>query len=125
MKRTPDLSDRLKRLPGELLLALVNASALLVIIACILVIVMLNRVDHVGGRIAETVTEATLAKLEITPATLKERLKSVDARLEALLDRLEVADIREDKAIATQIAELNGNLKRLNSSAAIIGFCRS
>lgn len=82
---------------------------------------MLNRVDHVGGRIAETVTEATLAKLEIAPATLKERLKSVDARLEALLDRLEVADIREDKAIATQIAELNGNLKSLNSSAAIIG----
>ncbi|MEL7524993.1 MAG: hypothetical protein AAFN16_04430, partial [Pseudomonadota bacterium] len=91
MTSAPTIATRLKRLPGQLLLALVNASALLVIVACVLVIVVLNRVDQAGARIAGTVTEAALAKLDMTPAALKERLQSVDGTVAALVDQLETA----------------------------------
>ena len=54
----PGLGRRLVRLPGQLLLALVNATALLVIAACVLSLLVLNRVDTAGERIAGNVTES-------------------------------------------------------------------
>ena len=121
MTSAPTLSARLKRLPGQLLLALVNATALLVIVACVLVIVVLNRVDQASERIAGTVTEAALAKLEMTPATLKERLLSVDGRVAALVTRLETAGARDDRALTLQVAELHRNLNELKVAAERLG----
>ncbi|WP_434053410.1 MAG: hypothetical protein RDA78_00435 [Roseibium sp.] len=121
MTTAPTLSTRLKRLPGQLLLACVNATALLVIVACVLVIVVLNRVDQASERIAGTVTEAALAKLEMTPAALKEQLQSVDGRVAALVDQLETAGARDDRALTLQVAELNRTLRDLKAAAANLG----
>lgn len=121
MTSAPTLSTRLKRLPGQLLLAVINATALLVIVACVLVIVVLNRVDQASERIAGTVTEAALSKLEMTPAALKERLQSVDGRVAALVDRLETAGARDDRALTVQVAELNRTLSGLKAAADKLG----
>lgn len=121
MTSAPTIATRLKRLPRQLLLALVNATALLVIVACVLVIVVLNRVDQAGARIAGTVTEAALAKLDMTPAALKERLQSVDGTVAALVDQLETAGARDDRALTLQVAELNRTLTDLKAAAQNLG----
>jgi len=121
MTSAPTFATRLKRLPGQLLVALVNATALLVIVACVLVIIVLNRVDRAGERIAGTVTEAALSKLEMTPAALKERLQSVDGRVAALVDQLETAGARDDRALTLQVAELNRTLTDLKAAAQNLG----
>ena len=58
----PGFSARLRRLPGQLVLALINATAILVIAAAILALVAISRIDHLAGRVAETMTDAVLAK---------------------------------------------------------------
>ncbi|MEM8702525.1 MAG: hypothetical protein AAGF82_11920 [Pseudomonadota bacterium] len=121
MTSAPTFATRLKRLPGQLLLALVNAAALLVIVACVLVIVVLNRVDQASERIAGTVTEAALSKLEMTPAALKERLQSVDGSVASLVDQLETAGARDDRALTLQVAELNRTLTDLKVAAQSLG----
>lgn len=121
MTAAPTLSSRLKRLPGQLLLALVNATALLVIVACVLVIVVLNRIDQAGERIAGTVTEAALSKLDMTPAALKERLQSVDGSVAALVEQLQTAGARDDRALTVQVSELNRTLKDLTAVAEKLG----
>ena len=40
------ISARLWRLPGQLLLALINATAILVIVAAIVALVAIARIDH-------------------------------------------------------------------------------
>ena len=55
------LSTRLKRLPGDLALALVNATALLILLTAG---VGLWFVDRVQGAVADTAAEATRAVLE-------------------------------------------------------------
>src|SRR4051812_11083701 len=49
-------SARLRRLPGQLLLALVNATVILVIVATILVLVAVNRINHFAENIVSTMT---------------------------------------------------------------------
>ena len=45
------ISARLWRLPGQLLLALINATAILVIVAAILALVAIARVEHFAANI--------------------------------------------------------------------------
>ena len=53
----PGISARLWRLPGQLLLALINGTAILVIVASILSLVALVRMEH----FAETIVATTRA----------------------------------------------------------------
>ena len=113
----PGLGARLLRLPGQLLLALVNATALLVIIACVLVILVLNKVDMAGERMAGTVTEAALARLDVTPAQFKARLEALDGRLTRLSDQLNNPDLSDHWEVSQQLKELNGNLAQIRQAA--------
>ena len=58
----PGISARLWRLPGQLLLALINDTAILVIAASILAIVALVRIEHFAETIVATTTHAVLSK---------------------------------------------------------------
>lgn len=113
----PGLGARLVRLPGQLLLALVNATALLVIVACVLVIVVLNRVDAAGERIAGTVTDAALARLEVSPAEFKTRLETLDNRIAGLSEQLKNPDLSDHWEVSQQLKDLNGNLAQIRLAA--------
>lgn len=117
----PGLGSRLLRLPGQLLLALVNATALLVIAACVLSLVVLDRVEAAGDRIAGTVTDAALARLDVTPVEFKTRLETLDGRIEALSAQLADPDLQDHWEIARQLKELNGNLAQIRAAAAGLG----
>ena len=56
-----EISARLRRLPVDFLLALINATAILVIIAAILALVVMVRIDNLAGRVVTTMTEAVLS----------------------------------------------------------------
>lgn len=114
----PGLGGRLLRLPGQLLLALVNATALLVIAACVLALIVLGRVETAGDRIAGTVTDAALARLDVSPAEFRTRLEALDGRLESLSAQLADPDLQDHWEVARQLKELNENLAAIKVAAA-------
>ncbi|AMN54892.1 hypothetical protein ACP90_23655 [Labrenzia sp. CP4] len=113
----PGLGRRLVRLPGQLLLALVNATALLVIAACVLSLLVLNRVDTAGERIAGNVTEAALARLQVSPGEFKARIEALDGKITTLAAQLSDPDLRDHWEVAQQLKELNRNLADIRLAA--------
>ena len=59
------ISARLWRLPKQLLLALVNATAMLVIVAAILTLVAIARINRFTETVVATMTEAVLSKVDL------------------------------------------------------------
>ncbi|GAB2185783.1 hypothetical protein [Roseibium sp. LAB1] len=114
----PGLGRRLVRLPGQLLLALVNATALLVIAACVLALVVLNRVDSAGERIAGNVTEAALARLQVSPGEFKSRIEALDGKISALRTQLSDPELKDHWEVAQQLKDLNRNLADIKLAAA-------
>ena len=57
------ISPRLRRLPVELLRSLINATAILVIVAAILVLLAMVRIDSFAGSVVTTMTEVVLSKI--------------------------------------------------------------
>lgn len=111
------LWSRLIRLPGNLLLALINATALLIIVACVLALLVMNKVEETGTRVAGAVTGATLARLQVTPAEFKDNLESLDTRLSEISERLKNRGEESDAALRRQLSELNANLVGLRQAA--------
>jgi hypothetical protein len=56
---------RLWRLPSHLLLALINATAILVNVAAILALITIARINHIPGHLVATMTEAVLSKVNL------------------------------------------------------------
>ncbi|MTI07609.1 hypothetical protein E1180_19085 [Roseibium denhamense] len=96
---------------------MINATALLIIAACVLVLLVLHRVDEAGTRVAGAVTGATLARLQVTPAEFKENLEGLDDRLKEISDRLQSANLQADPALLRQLTQLNTNLEGLRQAA--------
>jgi hypothetical protein len=58
-----ELRARLRRLPGQLLLALINGTALLVIVAAIIALVAISKVTNLANDVASTMTDAVLSRI--------------------------------------------------------------
>ena len=78
------ISARLWRLPRQLLLALINATAILVIAAAILVLVVMARIDHFAGRVVGTMSEAVLAKVDLPPKEVLANLRNLTEEMRTL-----------------------------------------
>ncbi|WP_208977792.1 hypothetical protein [Labrenzia sp. 011] len=115
------MKHRLIRLPVQLLVALINAMAVLLIVACVLVIVVLNRVDTASERITAEVTGAALARLQITPAAFKSRLDSLEGQIATLSAQLADPDLGNRGDLTRQLVELNGNLSGIRQAAKGLG----
>lgn len=111
------LWGRLVRLPGQLLLALINATALLVIAASVLALLVLHQVDEAGARVAGAVTGATLARLQVTPAEFKENLETLDERIKDISERLQNPELKAEPDLVRQLTGLNANLVGLREAA--------
>jgi hypothetical protein len=57
-----ELRARLWRLPRQLLLALINGTAILVIVAAIVALVALSKVTHLANDVASAMTDAVLSR---------------------------------------------------------------
>jgi hypothetical protein len=120
-----ELSKRLRRLPGQLLLALVNATAVLVIGAAVLALVAMMRIEHFAGNVAATMTEAVLSKVELPQRNVLANLQTLTTEVRAL--RSALADLRagENAPLAAEVARLREVLANLNTSLERLRHARS
>lgn len=110
------LFNRVSALPGQFVVALINATAILVIVACVLVLLTLNRVDAVAGNLAGTVTDAALAQLDMTPQGLRDRLEKIEQRAEDISKELQDPSLSNSADLRSELAELNASLGQISSA---------
>ena len=120
-----EIFARLRRLPWQLLLALVNATAILVIVAAVLALVALARIDHFVGNLAETTTEGVLSKVDLPPKEALADLRSLAAEVRALRKTLLEAKAEENALLQSEIARLRGALTALSTSVERLGNAQS
>src|SRR5215212_3092015 len=121
----PRFSARLRRLPGQLVLALINATAILVIAAAILALVAMARIDHLAGRVAATMTDAVLSKAGGLPKDALAELPRLRAELQRFGDALRERKLGENAAVQAEAAQLREALAALRTSIDRLVSARS
>ena len=119
------IASRLWRLPGQLLLALINATAILVIVAAILALVAIARVDHFAENVVATMTEAVLSKVDLPAKEVLANLRKLTAEVRALRDAVGGFKTAENPARQIEIAQLKEKLTVLNISVERLRSTRS
>jgi hypothetical protein len=109
-----EISVRLRRLPVDFLLALINATAILVIVAAILALVAIVRIDNFAGRVVTTMTEAVLAKIDLPSKDVLANLRNLTEEVRTLGNTLREIKVGENPAVQFEIARLKEALTALN-----------
>jgi hypothetical protein len=110
-----ELSARMRKVPGQLLLALVNGTAVLVIAAAILAIIASSKVTHVAQNVASTMTDAVLSRVDENPRQLVQNIQRVSDDVHTLTVALTKAKSEGVAGLGPEVAHLN---ERLGSLAA-------
>jgi predicted PurR-regulated permease PerM len=105
--QTSDVYTRLRKLPRQLLLALINGTAILVIVAAVLALIATSRVTHLAQAVASTMTDAVLSRVGGNPRQLVQSIQSVSDDVHTLT--LALAEAKGDAA-----AKLGPEVERLN-----------
>jgi hypothetical protein len=119
------ISARLWRLPGQLLLILINATAILVIVAAILALVAIARINHFAGNVAATMTEAVLSKVDLPSKDVLANLRNLTTEARTLGNTLREIKTSENPALRIEMAQLKEALTALNVSVDRLGSARS
>jgi flagellar motility protein MotE (MotC chaperone) len=108
-----------------LLLALINATAILVIAAAILALVAVARINHFAENVVATMTEAVLAKVDLPPKDVLANLTNLTAEVRALRKAVGEFRIGEDQALQSEIAKLKEKLAALDNGVERLRGARS
>jgi hypothetical protein len=119
------ISARLWRLPGQLLLALINATAILVIVAAIVALVAIAHINHFAENIVATMTEAVLAKVDLPQKDVLANIRNLTAEVRTLGNTLREIKTGEHPALQPELAQLKEALTVLNVSVDRLGSARS
>jgi len=103
---------RLRKLPVDFLLALINTTAILVIVAAILTLVTLVRIDSFAGRMTETV----LSKIDLPSKSVLANLRNLTEEVRTLGNTLREIKVGENPTIQPELARLREVLTALNVS---------
>src|ERR1700747_1536962 len=115
------ISARLWRLPAQLLLALINATAILVIVAAIVALVAIAHINHFAGNVVATMTEAALSKVDLPPKETLANLRNLTAEVRTLGNTLREIKGEERPALQQEMAQLKEALTALNVSVDRLG----
>jgi hypothetical protein len=116
---------RLRRLPGQLLLALVNATAILVIVAAIVALVAIARINRFAENVVATMTEAVLSKVDLPQKDVLANIRNLTAEVSTLGNTLREIREGEHPALQPELAQLKNALTVLNVSLDRLGSARS
>jgi hypothetical protein len=105
-----ELSARMRKVPGQLLLALVNGTAVLVIAAAILAIIASSKVTHVAQNVASTMTDAVLSRVDENPRQLVQNIQRVSDDVHTLTVALTKAKSEGVAGLGPEVAHLNERL---------------
>ena len=119
------ISERLWRLPGQLLLALINATAMLVIVAAIVALVAIARINHFAENVVATMTEAVLSKVDLPSKDVLANLRNLTAEVRTLGNTLREIKAGDHPALQPEMAQLKEALTVLNASVDRLGSARS
>jgi hypothetical protein len=119
------LSTRLRRLPGQLLLALINGTAILVIIAAILAVVASSKIMHLANNIALTMTDAVLSRVNVEPQQVLTNLQSVATDVHTLVAALEHEKADGGARLDPEIVRLSDRLSLLETDIKLLRDARS
>ena len=111
-----EISARLRRLPVDFLLALINATAILVIVAAILALIVMVRIDNFAGRVVTTMTEAVLSKIDLPSKNVLANLRNLTEEVRTLGNTLRDIKVGENPVVQIEIARLKEALTALNAS---------
>ena len=109
------LKARLQRLPGQVLLALVNGTAILVIAASILALVAAARITHLAHDVAETMTDAVLSTVDLSPRQFQATVQTVSADIRDLTETLQETRAEAAASLDPALARLNAKLAAIES----------
>ena len=119
------ISARLLRLPGQLLLALINATAILVIVAAIVALVAIARINHLAENVAATMTEAVLSKVDLPQKDVLANIRNLTTEVRTLGNTLREIKAGEHPVLQSELAQLKEALTVLNVSVDRLGSARS
>ena len=119
------ISARLWRLTAQLLLALINATAILVIVAAIVALVVIARINHFAENVVATMTEAALSKVDLPPKDVLANLRNLTAEVRTLGNTLREIKAGEQPALQHEMAQLKEALTVLNVSVDRLESTRS
>src|SRR5580700_2694671 len=119
------ISARLWRLPGQLLLALINATAILVIVAAIFALVAIARINRFAENVVATMTEAVLSKVDLPQKDVLANIRNLTAEVRTLGSTLRGIKAGEHPALQPELAQLKEALTVLNVSVDRLGSARS
>jgi len=123
--QTDGLSFRLRKLPGQLLLALVNGTAILVIAAALLALVATARVTHLAENVAATMTDAVLSRADVQPRRLLAKIQRVSADVHEVRRALTQKNANGLASLEPAIALLNERLEGLETGLAQLRNART
>ena len=118
-------SARLWRLPGQLLLVLINTTSILVIVAAILTLVAIARVNHFAKNVAATMTEAVLSKVDLPSKDVLANLRNLIAEVRTLGNSLREIKTGENPSLQFEMVQLKEALTVLSVSVDRLGSARS
>jgi len=119
------ISARLWRLPGQLLLALINATAILVIVAAIVALVAIARINGFAENVVATMTEAVLSTVDLPAKDVLANLRNLTAEARTLGNALGEIKAGENSVLQFEIVRLKEALTVLNISVDRLGNARS
>ncbi len=119
------ISARLWRLPGQLLLALINATAILVIVAAVVALVAIARINRFAENVVATMTEAVLSKVDLPQKDVLANIRSLTAEIRTLGNTLREIKTGEHPALQPELAQLKEALTVLKVSVDRLGSARS
>ncbi len=120
-----ELSQRLRRLPGRLLLALINATALLVIVAAILALVAIERIENFAGNITATMTDAVLSKVDLPSRKVLANIQELTSEVRTLGVTLREVRTGENPVLQSEIARLKDSLVAVTAGVDRLRSARS
>ena len=120
-----EISARLWRLPGQLLLALINATAILVIVAAIVALLAITRINRFAENVVATMTEAVLSKVDLPQKDVLANIRDLTAEVRTLGNTLREIKTGEHPALQPELAQLKEALTVLNVSVDRLGSARS
>jgi hypothetical protein len=97
-------------------LALLNATAILMMAAAILVLVALGRIENFAGNLVATMTEAVLSKIDLPSRDVLGNLQSLRSDVRTLGQTLSEFKRRENPIIQSEITRLTEALTALDAS---------
>ena len=111
-----EIYARLRRLPVDFLLALTNATAILVIVAAILALIVMVRIDNFAGSVVTTMTEAVLSKIDLPSKNVLANLRNLTEEVRTLGNTLREIKVGENPVVQIEITRLKEALTTLNVS---------